>query len=150
MVNFLLALLHTFSLWKSNFKLLSIFIPRSLTYNLTTIFRHSLSAQKLSCLLPEIMRWHLSVFNFIWLLSNQHTANAESCSKRIKILSRLISQAWGEVSAKLQTVSFKTKNRSFRKILNKIGPRTEPCGTPLSNVDQELKVVWIFVLCQQF
>ena len=30
-VNFLLASQHTFSIWKSNSKLLSIFIPRSLT-----------------------------------------------------------------------------------------------------------------------
>ena len=27
------------------------------------------------------MRWHLSVFNFTQLLSNQQTTNAESCSK---------------------------------------------------------------------
>ena len=62
-----------------------------------------------------------------------------------------MSQAWGEVSsAKLQTsISFKTKNRSFWKIFKKIGPRTEPCGTPLSNKDQELKVVLIVVPCQR-
>ena len=37
------------------------------------------------------------------------------------------------------------KNKSFRKILNKIGRRTEPCGTPLSNAEQQLKVLLIFV-----
>ena len=35
-------------------------------------------------------------------------------------------------------------------MLNKRGPRTEPCGTPDSNSDQELKVVQILVLCHLF
>ena len=34
-------------------------------------------------------------------------------------------------------------------MLDKIGPRIEHCGTPLSSSDQELKVVLIFVLCQR-
>ena len=33
-------------------------------------------------------------------------------------------------------------------MLNKIGPRTDPCGKPLSNADYELKLFFIFVLCQ--
>ena len=27
-------------------------------------------------------------------------------------------------------------------MLNKIGPRTDPCGTPCNNCDHELKVVY--------
>ena len=33
-------------------------------------------------------------------------------------------------------------------MLNKIGPRTDPFGTPTSNADHELKLVLIFVLCK--
>ena len=35
-------------------------------------------------------------------------------------------------------------------MLNKRGTRTEPCGTPDNNSDQELKVVAILVLCHMF
>ena len=43
-----------------------------------------------------------------------------------------LSQAYNVLSsAKLQMSDFKLqKNRSFMNILNKIGPRIEPCGTP--------------------
>ena len=34
-------------------------------------------------------------------------------------------------------------------ILNKIGPKTDPCGTPGSNSGQELKERLTFVLCQR-
>ena len=46
-------------------------------------------------------------------------------------------------------MALKMRNKSFRKILNKIVLITEPCGILLSNADQELKVALIFVLCQQ-
>ena len=32
-------------------------------------------------------------------------------------------------------------------MLNKIGPETNPCGTPFKRADQELKDLSIFVLC---
>ena len=34
-------------------------------------------------------------------------------------------------------------------ILHKIGRTTDPCGTPCSNSDQELKEGLILVLCQR-
>ena len=34
-------------------------------------------------------------------------------------------------------------------ILNKIGPKTDSCGTPCRNSDQELKKRLILVLCQR-
>ena len=34
-------------------------------------------------------------------------------------------------------------------MLNKIGPKTDPCGTPFKIADQELKDLSIFVLCQR-
>ena len=34
-------------------------------------------------------------------------------------------------------------------ILNKIGLQADPCGTPCSNSDQELKERLILVLCQR-
>ena len=34
------------------------------------------------------------------------------------------------------------KNKSFRKRLNKIGPKIDPCGTPANNSDHELYLVF--------
>ena len=34
-------------------------------------------------------------------------------------------------------------------MLNKIGPKTNPCGTPFKRADQELKDLSTFVLCQR-
>ena len=39
------------------------------------------------------------------------------------------------------------ENISFKYILNKVGPKTDPCGTPFKRADQELKDLSIFVLC---
>ena len=51
-------------------------------------------------------------------------------------------------SAKLQTSDFvMKKNKSFMKILKRIGPRIEPCGTPVLMSHHELKDEPIFVLC---
>ena len=41
------------------------------------------------------------------------------------------------------------KIRLFRNMLNKVGPRTNPYGTPLTNEDHELKLGIIFVVCQR-
>ena len=37
------------------------------------------------------------------------------------------------------------RNRSNKKILNKSGPRIEPCGTPNNISSQELKVLSLFL-----
>ena len=51
-------------------------------------------------------------------------------------------------SANLQTSDFVLKkNKSFMKILKGIGPRIEPCGTPVLMSHHELKDEPIFVLC---
>ena len=39
------------------------------------------------------------------------------------------------------------KNQSFIKILKRIGPRIEPCGTPVLMSHHELKDQPIFALC---
>ena len=50
--------------------------------------------------------------------------------------------------AKLQTsVNWEKYNKSFKYRLNKIGPKTDPWGTPLINSSHELKDVLTLVLC---
>ena len=52
------------------------------------------------------------------------------------------------LSAKIQTSDFvMKKNQSFIKILKRIGPRIEPCGTPVLMSHHELKDQPIFALC---
>ena len=51
-------------------------------------------------------------------------------------------------SAKLQTCDFvMKKNKSFMRILKRIGPRIEPCGTPVFMSHYELKDEPVFALC---
>ena len=39
----------------------------------------------------------------------------------------------------LETKKCKKQNKSFKHMLNKIGPKTDPPGTPFKRADQELK-----------
>ena len=49
--------------------------------------------------------------------------------------------------AKLETsISFKNKNKSFKYILKRIDPNTDPCGTPNNNSLHELKVLLMLTL----
>lgn len=48
----------------------------------------------------------------------------------------------GVLSAKLQTLKSRKKNKSFKYKLNSNGPRTEPCGTSWNNSFQELNNIF--------
>ena len=50
-------------------------------------------------------------------------------------------------SAKLQTAVYSgRKNKSFKRILKRRGPKTDHCGTPFNNVIQELNLLLTLVL----
>ena len=63
--------------------------------------------------------------------------------------SRFLLQLYSVLSsAKLQTFDFvMKKNKSFMIILKRIGPRIQPCSTPVFMSHHELKDKRIFVLC---
>ena len=144
MVSFLLGLLQILKILPLQYRLCLYLLPK-VSHYWTRIFYSSLSVWWLSCLFPEIIRY------LLYLLSNQRTVSVVSFSKHINSSSRLVSHAWGVISsAKLQlSVFFKMKNRPFRNLLNKIGPRTDPSGRPLGNADHKLKLDLIFVLFQR-
>ena len=114
--------------------------------------------------MPETKRWHLFLLSFMLLVSSHSSAKKTSCSNLLIKLFRSLWQAWNAVpSAKLLSEKLAWWNESFIKyesfinrydhslnvnhILNKIGPKTNPWGTPLINSSHELKDVLTLVLC---
>ena len=77
-------------------------------------------------------RWHLSEFSFTLLSENHFMRVSPIPPGRFMILFELSLTTNGVISSALPVrhVLFIIKNMSHTKILNKGGPRIEPCGTP--------------------
>ena len=82
--------------------------------------------------LPRRITWNLSVFPIILLLWSQLIPTSNSDSKIESNFSSVLAKlAKLLLSAKLWTEAFGIKNKkSLKKILNKIGPKIKPWGTP--------------------
>ena len=82
--------------------------------------------------LSKIIDWNFSGSTIILFRLNQSTAFSDSFSKVVSSAS--FSFEIEEIilsSVKLYTSEFSSVvSRSFRNMLNKIGPKMEPCGTP--------------------
>ena len=91
----------------------------------------------------------LSGLAIMLLLVNQFTADSYSFSsvwrrsvKLLQVTAVVLSSAKLCIS---DIVSY--KNKPFIKMLNRIGPSIEPCGTPESIVLKKLNILLIFTLC---
>ena len=91
----------------------------------------------------------LSRLVIMLLFLNQSTADSDSFSSVWRSLFKLLQVVTMVLSSeklcKLDFVSH--KNKSFVKMLNRIGPSTEPCGKPESVVLKKLDILLIFTLC---
>ena len=97
----------------------------------------------------NIIAWNLSGLAIVILYLNRSTADSNSFSsvwrrsfKLFEVTEMVLS------SAKFcKSDSASHKNKSFIKILNRIGPITGPCGTPESVTLKQLDILLIFKLC---
>ena len=102
-----------------------------------------------SLLLFIITAWNLSGLDIMLLFLNQSTADSDSFSSVRRRSSRFLQvTAMVLSSAKLCKSDFVSyKNKPFIKILSRIEPSIEPCGTPESIVLKKLDILLVFPLC---
>src|SRR6516225_8472746 len=82
-------------------------------------------------LLPKCITEHLSTLNCICHLLAQFSKHIKSCLILFTSSSLAIHLHNLESSANLFNLDTKPSSRSLMYIINKMGPKTEPCGTPL-------------------
>ena len=130
----------------------SVWTPRSCTDEFDLIFSFPISTYTFLLLdlpLSRRITWNLSGFTIILLLWSQFIAVSHSDCKIVTSplsvfakLHRVLS------SAKLWTDAFGIKKKkSLKKILNKIGPKIEPWGTPDIIVSNSLCLLFIWTHC---
>ena len=69
-------------------------------------------------------------------------------SNRWSMLSAVVDIVISSVKLK-SSVNFNVESRSFRNIMNNIGPNIGTCGTPDSNVRKSLQKLLTFTFCFQ-
>ena len=128
------VLLHKVNIWSSKVNLLFIYIPNKSTGFAVSILLPSFSILCASEFpdLCKIIDWNFSGLSIILFRQNQSIAFSETFSKvvsgasfSLEIEEIVLSPATLYISEFSSVVS-----RSFRNMLNKIGPRMELCGTP--------------------
>ena len=82
-------------------------------------------------LLPMVITWHLSVLNFICHDSDHSDIIWKSCWSIFTLDSDFIVRNIFVLSANFKTELETPFSRSFIYTRNKIGPKTDPWGTPL-------------------
>ena len=87
------------------------------------------------------------------VLSENHIKSFSPISSKIETTSGILSLTTKCVLPSAEPVnwaSWKNRNMSHKKLLNKIGLKIEPCGTPEMIFFRELNLELTFVLCQRF
>ena len=86
--------------------------------------------------------YHVIVFKPITTDSDSFSSVRRRWFRSLQVTAMVLS------SAKLcKSDFFSHKNKSFIKMLNRIGPSTDPCGTHETVVLKELDILLIFTLC---
>ena len=103
-------------------------------------------------LLSNKIAWNLSGLTIMLLSLNQFMAQLLSDSKMLTRFFTVLAKLDKVLSsAKLWTDTLhRKKKKSLKKILNKIGPTIEPCGTPDFIVWKLLFMLLIFTHCFLF
>ena len=143
-----------FDVWLLKFSLLSRVTPRRITSGTGFLRILSISTEKLSGMVfsPRIMTWHFSGFIFVKLSLNQSIIREHCDSIRNFGSFRDLKHVYNVLSsAKLQRFpSPISSNKSFIKMLNNSGPKTDPWGIPIKISTHSLKQLFILVLCFLF
>ena len=142
------AFLQRLLTWSSNFKSLSIVIPRSTFFVFVSMEQPSVASVDGSLQLKR--RWLLSLLAFIKLFLNHSKNFCDDVSNALKtdfLFSFTV--GWYHPHS-LQYQDCQGSKRLHRCILKRSGPRIDPCGTPYSMSLQELKVTFNFTLCFLF
>ena len=139
-LHLLFAFLQRPLTWESKLSLLSILTPNNFSQTLSFIRDSPTPTQIFIGSLVLTVKWHLSVFPFIWLRGN-HWINfsADSCKDEITS-SMLLPESYIVLSSSYleKSMSLITRNKLLRKMLNKIDPSIEPCRTPKNISSHEL------------
>ena len=90
------------------------------------------------------MALNFSALAIMWFSVNQLVAFCESSSKHLTTILDVLACAYSVLSsAKLYiSVFLKMSTKSFMNILNNIGPRIDPCGTPAKYPRTCSNVLW--------
>ena len=151
------SVLHSVSVCVSHRSLLSIINPKSRCSATCSTFTpcSNRSSDKGNswcfCLVAIVIEWVFFGLITIELLSHQHETWSKLSCKVCSACIISFPDVWSVVSSanmSQATEIFVTCNgRSLIKILNRIGPRTDPCGTPNFTEPSEEYEPWRKTLC---
>ena len=90
---------------------------------------------------------HLSTLPFKRLFSNHLNRDTEARCRDSSIF--LVERYYGDLSSAkfAMSISLCIRNKPTKKILNKSGPKIEPCGTTSITTSQSLYELMTLVLC---
>ena len=147
------ALKHNFDICWMKLNWLSISTPSNFTglvVSISLFYIFNLCVVWFPFLLFIIIAWNVSGLAIMLLFLNQSIPNSDSFSSVWRRSFRFLQVTVMVLSfAKLYKSDFVShKNKSVTKMLNRIGPTIDPCGTPESIVLKETRyTLLIFTLC---
>ena len=136
------ALEHKFDICWFKLSWLSISIPSNFTdlvVSISLLYIFNLCVFWFALLLFIIIAWNLSGLAIMLSFLNQSTADSDSFSSVRRRPFRFL-----QVTKLCESDFVSHKSKSFIKMLNRIGPSIEPCGTPKSIVLKKLDILLIF------